>query len=63
MAASAAVYCDWSDWARQQEFKLLIVYPSARAVPFYQREGFKGQPEVLELKLRDYYSARRAGPL
>lgn len=29
-----------TDWARQQQLELLLVWPSARSVPFYLRAGF-----------------------
>jgi GNAT superfamily N-acetyltransferase len=44
------------DWAQEQDFELLIVYPSERAVPFYARAGFCSETEVMELRLREYYS-------
>ena len=45
------------EWAREQDFELLIVYPSKRAVPFYARAGFSSENEVMELRLREYYSS------
>ena len=42
-------------WARGEDFELLIVYPSDKAVPFYERAGFKAENDVMELTLREYY--------
>jgi GNAT superfamily N-acetyltransferase len=42
------------DWAANQDYELLIVYPSERAVPFYERHGFQHSGEVMELRLRPY---------
>ena len=44
------------EWARDEDLELLIVYPSERAVPFYERSGFSSENDVMELKLREYYS-------
>jgi GNAT superfamily N-acetyltransferase len=46
-----------AQWARDDDFELLIVYPGDEAVTFYERAGFKADTDVMELKLRDYYSA------
>jgi GNAT superfamily N-acetyltransferase len=43
-------------WSREEDLELLIVYPSELAVPFYQRSGFTMENEVMELRLRDFYS-------
>lgn len=43
-------------WAKNEDFELLIVYPSDEAVPYYERAGFSTENEVMELKLRAYYS-------
>lgn len=43
-------------WAKGEDLELLIVYPSERAIPFYERAGFESENEVMELTLRDYYS-------
>jgi len=45
------------EWSREQDFELLIVYPSKQAVPFYKRAGFSIENEVMELRLREYYSS------
>jgi ribosomal protein S18 acetylase RimI-like enzyme len=42
--------------ARAEDLELLIVYPSDRAVPFYERAGFDAENEVMELRLRQFYS-------
>ena len=44
------------EWSRDEDLELLIVYPSELAVPFYQRGGFTMENEVMELRLRDFYS-------
>ena len=44
------------EWATAEDLELLIVYPSERAIPFYQRAGFKTENEVMELTLREFYS-------
>ena len=41
------------EWAIESDLELLIVWPSERAVPFYEREGFQNKNEILELILRD----------
>jgi GNAT superfamily N-acetyltransferase len=47
-------------WAREQDLELLITWPSEEAVRFYERAGFKGENEIVELRLRKYYSAEWA---
>ena len=44
------------EWAKDNDLELLIVYPSERAVPFYERLGFESENDVMELTLREYYS-------
>lgn len=44
------------EWAKAEDLELLIVYPSERAVSFYERAGFYLENEVMELRLREYYS-------
>jgi GNAT superfamily N-acetyltransferase len=44
------------DWARAEDLELLIVYPSDKAVSFYKRAGFNIENEVMELRLREFYS-------
>jgi GNAT superfamily N-acetyltransferase len=39
-------------WAQAREVALLIVSPSERSIPFYQRLGFSEQTEFMELKFR-----------
>ncbi len=39
-------------WATEQELELLMVWPSERSVPFYERAGFRPSDEILELHLR-----------
>jgi GNAT superfamily N-acetyltransferase len=43
-------------WASAEDLELLIVYPSDEAVTFYERAGFRSDNDVMELKLREYYS-------
>ena len=42
------------DWARREDLELLIVWPSTRAVPFYERLRFTRENDVLQLTLREY---------
>lgn len=42
------------DHAAAIDLELLIVWPSERAVPFYERLGFEWENEVMEMRLRDY---------
>jgi ribosomal protein S18 acetylase RimI-like enzyme len=44
------------EWSHNEDLELLIVYPSELALPFYQRSGFTMENEVMELRLRDFYS-------
>ena len=44
------------EWAKAEDLELLIVYPSERAVPFYERAGFRTENDVMELVLREFYS-------
>ena len=37
------------EWCVNQKLELLIVWPSERSVPFYERAGFNGANDVLEL--------------
>lgn len=39
------------DWARTGNLELLVVWPSEHSVRFYQRAGFSGQNDVMELVL------------
>jgi len=43
-------------WAKEEDLELLIVYPSEKAVSFYGRAGFYSENDVMELRLREYYS-------
>lgn len=45
-----------TDWAKDEDLELLIVYPSDKAVTFYQRAGFYSENDVMELRLREFYS-------
>jgi GNAT superfamily N-acetyltransferase len=44
------------EWAKKEDFELLIVYPSEEAVTYYERSGFISDNEVMERQLRAYYS-------
>ena len=39
-------------WARAEDLELLLVWPSERAYPFYERAGFRRHPDPLVLRLR-----------
>lgn len=41
-------------WANEQDLSNLLVWPSERSVPFYQRAGFVEDTEALTLELREY---------
>lgn len=42
------------EWAKGEDFELLLVYPSEESVNFYRRSGFENDDEVLKLVLRNY---------
>jgi len=42
------------EWALEQDLELLIVWPSERAVSFYERLGFDPKHDILQLTLRAY---------
>jgi GNAT superfamily N-acetyltransferase len=42
------------EWAKVEDFELLLVYPSDEAISFYHRLGFENDREVLKLVLREY---------
>lgn len=42
------------EWAKDEGFELLLVYPSEESLNFYGRLGFENDREVLKLVLRDY---------
>lgn len=39
------------DWAKEEELESLLLWPSDRSVPFYERTGFVRGPDALELHL------------
>lgn len=41
-------------WAREHDLESLIVWPSETSVGFYQRAGFRGNPDMLEYEVRPY---------
>jgi GNAT superfamily N-acetyltransferase len=41
-------------WALAQDLENLLVWPSERSVPYYQRAGFVGSTEAMELSIRPY---------
>lgn len=43
-------------WAAEQDMELLIVWPSEGAMKLYERAGFRSENEIMELRLREYYS-------
>lgn len=40
------------DWAIENDFEILIVWPSSKAVNFYERKGFSNENDVMELVIR-----------
>ena len=40
-------------WAAENDMELLFLWPSKRAVPFYEREGFTNINEIMELIIRE----------
>ena len=42
-----------TDWAREQEFELLLVWPSDESYNFYERFGFKDLRDPLVLPIKD----------
>ncbi|MCP6725838.1 GNAT family N-acetyltransferase, partial [Klebsiella pneumoniae] len=40
-------------WAKAQQLEFLMLWPSDRSVPYYQRLGFDSPDEALELILVD----------
>ena len=38
-------------YARDNSVELIIVWPSTRSVPYYERAGYSGQNEILEKRL------------
>jgi len=40
-------------WAKQNEVELIFLWPSKRAVPFYLRNGFTQENEIMECLLLD----------
>jgi GNAT superfamily N-acetyltransferase len=41
-------------WAQEQDLENLLVWPCERSVPYYQRAGFVGNTEAMELSIRPY---------
>ena len=44
-------------WAEEEDYELLIVYPSDESVSFYKRAGFVEENDVMQLVIREYYSS------
>jgi GNAT superfamily N-acetyltransferase len=44
------------EWARQQNLEMLILWPSQRAVPFYERCGFTHPFRLMEYQLQEEYA-------
>lgn len=40
------------NWAIEKDFEILIVWPSSKAVKFYERKGFNNENDVMELIIR-----------
>ena len=40
-------------WAKARQLEFLILWPSERSIPYYQRAGFEHPREMLELILND----------
>jgi GNAT superfamily N-acetyltransferase len=40
-----------TQWAKDENLEFLVVWPSDRAYPFYERKGFRRQADPLVLKL------------
>ena len=49
----AALLAAVKNWALNQKLELLVVWPSERAYPFYERGGYRRYPDPVVLKLRD----------
>lgn len=49
----AALFATVKAWAKQQNCAVLLVWPSERSIPFYEREGFGPSGAPLMLDLRD----------
>ncbi|MDZ4719019.1 MAG: GNAT family N-acetyltransferase [Roseiflexaceae bacterium] len=41
-------------WAQAENLEMLVVWPSEESVTFYQRAGFRGKNDMLELTVRPY---------
>jgi GNAT superfamily N-acetyltransferase len=41
------------NWSLSEDLELLLVWPSERAYPFYERSGYHRYPDPVVLKLRD----------
>ena len=39
------------EWCYERKLELLIVWPSERSIPFYERAGFSGINDIMELPL------------
>lgn len=42
-------------WAVNCDLEILIVWPSSEAIQFYERAGFKGENDIMELVIREDY--------
>lgn len=40
-------------WAKEEQLELLVVWPSDRSYPFYDRAGFQRHPDPLVLQIDD----------
>ena len=49
----AGLLAEVKRWAREQRFELLVVWPSERSYPFYERCGFRRYPDPLVFQVQD----------
>lgn len=40
-------------WAKEENLEMLVVWPSDKSYPFYERKGFRREPDPLVLKLTE----------
>jgi GNAT superfamily N-acetyltransferase len=41
------------EWAQEEDLQMLVLWPSKRAVPFYERAGFHADTAEMEFRIRD----------
>jgi GNAT superfamily N-acetyltransferase len=37
------------NWSKEQNLEALLVGPSERSIPFYERSGFKHETDIMEM--------------